>query len=195
MGGRLNHRRLFLGGCADRADRNTELYGDRKAFGQPIDQFQGLQFSPWPRWRSNFRPPACSCGRPRWEAGHWAHRCNEFLRHGQRSSWTEACSKVVDQCCQTAWRLLAIWQITASKSWCAILRVHQILEAPTKSMRGHCSARARHVEKPMTVFPSVSQPRRVGHPDRPQALNAIDHDMLSRHRRRFRTHGNMDPEC
>jgi alkylation response protein AidB-like acyl-CoA dehydrogenase len=63
-GGRLNIAACSLGGAQAALDATLAYMGERKAFGQTIDQFQGCS-SAWPTWRSSCRPRAPSCARRR----------------------------------------------------------------------------------------------------------------------------------
>ncbi|KIN60780.1 Acyl-CoA dehydrogenase [Sulfitobacter noctilucae] len=131
-GGRLNIAACSLG-AAQVALTNTLAYmGERKAFGQSIDQFQGLQ------WRLADMEIELQAARTflrhaAWKLDTGAPDATKFCAMAKKFV-TEAGSKIVDQCLQLhgGYGYLADYGI---EKLVRDLRVHQILEGTNEVMR------------------------------------------------------------
>lgn len=131
-GGRLNIAACSLG-AAQAAITSTLAYmGERKAFGQPIDQFQGLQ------WRLADMEIELQAARiflrqAAWKLDTGAPDATKFCAMAKKFV-TETGSKVVDQCLQLhgGYGYLADYGI---EKLVRDLRVHQILEGTNEIMR------------------------------------------------------------
>ncbi|WP_299730949.1 acyl-CoA dehydrogenase family protein [uncultured Tateyamaria sp.] len=131
-GGRLNIAACSLG-AAQTALKSTLAYmGERKAFGQPIDQFQGLQ------WRLADMEIELQAARTflrqaAWKLDQGSPDATKFCAMAKKFV-TETGSKVVDQCLQLhgGYGYLSDYGI---EKLVRDLRVHQILEGTNEIMR------------------------------------------------------------
>ena len=131
-GGRLNIAACSLG-AAQAAITSTLAYmGERKAFGQPIDRFQGLQ------WRLADMEIELQAARTflrhaAWKLDTGAPDATKFCAMAKKFV-TEAGSRIVDQCLQLhgGYGYLADYGI---EKLVRDLRVHQILEGTNEIMR------------------------------------------------------------
>ena len=131
-GGRLNIAACSLG-AAQTALNSTLLYmGERKAFGQPIDQFQGLQFR-LADMEIELQAARTFLRQAAWKLDQGAPDATKFCAMAKKFV-TEAGSKVVDQCLQLhgGYGYLADYGI---EKLVRDLRVHQILEGTNEIMR------------------------------------------------------------
>ncbi|MEO0401415.1 MAG: acyl-CoA dehydrogenase family protein [Pseudomonadota bacterium] len=131
-GGRLNIAACSLGAAQSAINATLAYMGERKAFGQPIDQFQGLQFRladmeiELQAARTFLRQAAWKLDTQQPDATKFCAMAKKFV--------TEAGSKVVDQCLQLhgGYGYLADYGI---EKLVRDLRVHQILEGTNEIMR------------------------------------------------------------
>jgi alkylation response protein AidB-like acyl-CoA dehydrogenase len=131
-GGRLNIAACSLGAAQTALNQTLTYMGERKAFGQTIDQFQGLQFRladmeiELQAARTFLRQAAWKLDRKSPDATKFCAMAKKFV--------TEAGSKVVDQCLQLhgGYGYLAEYGI---EKLVRDLRVHQILEGTNEIMR------------------------------------------------------------
>ena len=132
-GGRLNIGACSIGGGQAALDKAIAYMRERKAFGRRIADFQALQF--------RVADIATSLETARSMLWRAASALDEQLARGDaplrawpsRSPPTPASTPPTTRCnCSAA---MAISPITASRSWCATLRVHQILEGTNEIMR------------------------------------------------------------
>jgi alkylation response protein AidB-like acyl-CoA dehydrogenase len=131
-GGRLNIAACSLG-AAQTALTNTLTYmGDRKAFGKPIDQFQGLQFR-IADMEIELQAARIFLRQAAWKLDTGAPDATKFCAMAKKFV-TETGSKVVDQCLQLhgGYGYLADYGI---EKLVRDLRVHQILEGTNEIMR------------------------------------------------------------
>ncbi len=131
-GGRLNIAACSLGAAQTALDATLRYMGERKAFGQSIDQFQGLQ------WRLADMEIELQAARTflrqaAWKLDQGAPDATKFCAMAKKFV-TEAGSKVVDQCLQLhgGYGYLADYGI---EKLVRDLRVHQILEGTNEIMR------------------------------------------------------------
>ena len=131
-GGRLNIAACSLGAAQTALDATLTYMGERKAFGQSIDQFQGLQ------WRLADMEIELQAARTflrqaAWKLDQGAPDATKFCAMAKKFV-TEAGSKVVDQCLQLhgGYGYLADYGI---EKLVRDLRVHQILEGTNEIMR------------------------------------------------------------
>ncbi|MCR8825639.1 acyl-CoA dehydrogenase family protein [Pseudosulfitobacter koreensis] len=131
-GGRLNIAACSLGAAQTALTSTLNYMGERKAFGQPIDQFQGLQ------WRLADMEIELQAARvflrqAAWKLDQGAPDATKFCAMAKKFV-TEAGSKVVDQCLQLhgGYGYLADYGI---EKLVRDLRVHQILEGTNEIMR------------------------------------------------------------
>ena len=131
-GGRLNIAACSLGAAQSAIDSTLAYMGERKAFGQPIDQFQGLQ------WRLADMEIELQAARTflrqaAWKLDSGAPDATKFCAMAKKFV-TEAGSKIVDQCLQLhgGYGYLADYGI---EKLVRDLRVHQILEGTNEIMR------------------------------------------------------------
>ncbi|KIN66338.1 Acyl-CoA dehydrogenase [Sulfitobacter noctilucicola] len=131
-GGRLNIAACSLG-AAQIALTNTLTYmGERKAFGQPIDQFQGLQFR-LADMEIELQAARTFLRQAAWKLDQGAPDATKFCAMAKKFV-TEAGSKIVDQCLQLhgGYGYLSDYGI---EKLVRDLRVHQILEGTNEVMR------------------------------------------------------------
>ncbi|WP_420012029.1 acyl-CoA dehydrogenase family protein [Tateyamaria sp.] len=131
-GGRLNIAACSLGAAQTAINATLAYMGERKAFGQPIDQFQGLQ------WRLADMEIELQAARTflrqaAWKLDNGAPDATKFCAMAKKFV-TEAGSRVVDQCLQLhgGYGYLADYGI---EKLVRDLRVHQILEGTNEIMR------------------------------------------------------------
>ncbi len=131
-GGRLNIAACSLGAAQTALNATLNYMGERKAFGQAIDQFQGLQ------WRLADMEIELQAARTflrqaAWKVDQGAPDATKFCAMAKKFV-TEAGSKVVDQCLQLhgGYGYLADYGI---EKLVRDLRVHQILEGTNEIMR------------------------------------------------------------
>jgi alkylation response protein AidB-like acyl-CoA dehydrogenase len=131
-GGRLNIAACSLGAAQQALDSTVTYMGERKAFGHPIDQFQGLQ------WRLADMEIELQAARTflrqaAWKLDTGAPDATKFCAMAKKFV-TETGSKVVDQCLQLhgGYGYLADYGI---EKLVRDLRVHQILEGTNEIMR------------------------------------------------------------
>ncbi|MDK3016411.1 acyl-CoA dehydrogenase family protein [Pseudodonghicola flavimaris] len=131
-GGRLNIASCSLGAAQTALNLTLQYMSERKAFGQPIDQFQALQFRladmeiELQAARTFLRQAAWKLDQGTADASKFCAMAKKFV--------TEAGSKVVDQCLQLhgGYGYLADYGI---EKLVRDLRVHQILEGTNEIMR------------------------------------------------------------
>ena len=131
-GGRLNIAACSLGAAQAAITSTLSYMGERKAFGQPIDQFQGLQ------WRLADMEIELQAARiflrqAAWKLDTGAPDATKFCAMAKKFV-TETGSRVVDQCLQLhgGYGYLADYGI---EKLVRDLRVHQILEGTNEIMR------------------------------------------------------------
>ncbi|QUJ77434.1 acyl-CoA dehydrogenase family protein [Sulfitobacter albidus] len=131
-GGRLNIAACSLGAAQTALSATLDYMGERKAFGQSIDQFQGLQ------WRLADMEIELQAARTflrqaAWKLDTGAPDATKFCAMAKKFV-TEAGSRVVDQCLQLhgGYGYLADYGI---EKLVRDLRVHQILEGTNEIMR------------------------------------------------------------
>jgi len=131
-GGRLNIAACSLGAAQTGLSATLQYMSERKAFGQSIDQFQGLQFRladmeiELQAARTFLRQAAWKLDQGEPDASKFCAMAKKFV--------TETGSKVVDQCLQLhgGYGYLADYGI---EKLVRDLRVHQILEGTNEIMR------------------------------------------------------------
>ena len=131
-GGRLNIAACSLGAAQAALDATLAYMGERKAFGQSIDQFQALQFRladmeiELEAARTFLRQAAWALDEGRADATKRCAMAKKFV--------TEAGSRIADQCLQLhgGYGYLADYGI---EKIVRDLRVHQILEGTNEIMR------------------------------------------------------------
>ncbi|MEO0633066.1 MAG: acyl-CoA dehydrogenase family protein [Pseudomonadota bacterium] len=131
-GGRLNIAACSLGAAQAALDSTLAYMGERKAFGQPIDQFQGLQFR-LADMEIELQAARTFLRQAAWKLDTGAPDATKFCAMAKKFV-TEAGSKVVDQCLQLhgGYGYLADYGI---EKLVRDLRVHQILEGTNEIMR------------------------------------------------------------
>ena len=131
-GGRLNIAACSLGAAQTALNATLAYMGDRKAFGQPIDQFQGLQFR-LADMEIELQAARTFLRQAAWKLDQGAPDATKFCAMAKKFV-TETGSKVVDQCLQLhgGYGYLADYGI---EKLVRDLRVHQILEGTNEIMR------------------------------------------------------------
>ncbi|MFG6623998.1 acyl-CoA dehydrogenase family protein [Sulfitobacter sp. 1A12056] len=131
-GGRLNISACSLGAAQTALNKTLEYMGDRKAFGQTIDQFQGLQFR-LADVEIELQAARTFLRQAAWKLDTGAPDATKFCAMAKKFV-TETGSKVVDQCLQLhgGYGYLADYGI---EKLVRDLRVHQILEGTNEIMR------------------------------------------------------------
>ena len=131
-GGRLNIAACSLGAAQTALDSTVLYMGERKAFGQAIDQFQGLQFR-LADMEIELQAARTFLRQAAWKLDQGAPDATKFCAMAKKFV-TEAGSKVVDQCLQLhgGYGYLADYGI---EKLVRDLRVHQILEGTNEIMR------------------------------------------------------------
>ena len=131
-GGRLNIASCSLGAAQTALSATLTYMGDRKAFGQSIDQFQGLQFR-LADMEIELQAARTFLRQAAWKLDAGAPDATKFCAMAKKFV-TETGSKVVDQCLQLhgGYGYLADYGI---EKLVRDLRVHQILEGTNEIMR------------------------------------------------------------
>ncbi len=131
-GGRLNIAACSLGAAQTALTATLNYMGERKAFGQPIDQFQGLQFR-LADMEIELQAARTFLRQAAWKLDTGAPDATKFCAMAKKFV-TEAGSKTVDQCLQLhgGYGYLADYGI---EKLVRDLRVHQILEGTNEIMR------------------------------------------------------------
>ena len=131
-GGRLNISACSLGAAQSGLDATLAYMGERKAFGQPIDQFQGLQFR-LADMEIEMQAARTFLRHAAWKLDQGAPDATKFCAMAKKFV-TETGSKVVDHCLQLhgGYGYLADYGI---EKLVRDLRVHQILEGTNEIMR------------------------------------------------------------
>jgi len=131
-GGRLNISACSLGAAQSGLDLTLGYMGERKAFGQPIDQFQALQFR-LADMEIEMQAARTFLRQAAWKLDTGAPDATKFCAMAKKFV-TEAGSKVADQCLQLhgGYGYLADYGI---EKLVRDLRVHQILEGTNEIMR------------------------------------------------------------
>ncbi|MGJ8617463.1 MAG: acyl-CoA dehydrogenase family protein [Sulfitobacter sp.] len=131
-GGRLNISACSLGAAQTALNKTLEYMGERKAFGKPIDQFQGLQFR-LADMEIELQAARVFLRQAAWKLDNGAPDATKFCAMAKKFV-TETGSKVVDQCLQLhgGYGYLADYGI---EKLVRDLRVHQILEGTNEIMR------------------------------------------------------------
>ena len=131
-GGRLNISACSLGGAQAALDKTLAYMGERRAFGQSIDQFQALQFR-LADLEIELQAARIFLRQAAWKLDRQAPDATKFCAMA-KSFVTEAGSRVADQCLQLhgGYGYLADYGI---EKIVRDLRVHQILEGTNEIMR------------------------------------------------------------
>lgn len=131
-GGRLNIASCSLGAAQTAMNLTLNYMGERKAFGQSIDQFQGLQFR-LADMEIELQAARTFLRHAAWKLDQGAPDATKFCAMAKKFV-TEAGSKIVDQCLQLhgGYGYLADYGI---EKLVRDLRVHQILEGTNEIMR------------------------------------------------------------
>ena len=131
-GGRLNIAACSLGAAQSALNATLDYMGERKAFGQSIDQFQGLQFR-LADMEIELQAARTFLRQAAWKLDNGAPDATKFCAMAKKFV-TEAGSKVVDLCLQLhgGYCFLADYGI---EKLVRDLRVHQILEGTNEIMR------------------------------------------------------------
>ncbi|WP_323765538.1 acyl-CoA dehydrogenase family protein [Marinovum sp.] len=131
-GGRLNISACSLGAAQTGLNLTLDYMGERKAFGQPIDQFQALQFR-LADMEITLQAARVFLRQAAWKLDSGAHDATPHCAMAKKFV-TEAGSEVVDQCLQLhgGYGYLADYGI---EKLVRDLRVHQILEGTNEIMR------------------------------------------------------------
>ncbi|EEE36743.1 acyl-CoA dehydrogenase [Rhodobacteraceae bacterium KLH11] len=131
-GGRLNIAACSLGAAQYGLDMTLQYMSERKAFGQPIDQFQALQFR-LADMEIELQAARTFLRQAAWKLDQGAPDATKFCAMAKKLA-TETGSKVVDQCLQLhgGYGYLADYGI---EKLVRDLRVHQILEGTNEIMR------------------------------------------------------------
>ena len=131
-GGRLNISACSLGAAQAALTQTLQYMGERKAFGQSIDQFQALQFR-LADMEIELQAARTFLRQAAWKLDQKAPDATKFCAMAKKFV-TEAGSKVVDQCLQLhgGYGYLADYGI---EKLVRDLRVHQILEGTNEIMR------------------------------------------------------------
>jgi len=130
-GGRLNIAACSLGAAQQALDGTLAYMGERKAFGQPIDQFQALQFR-LADMEIELQAARTFLRQAAWKLDNGAPDATKFCAMAKKFV-TEAGSRIVDQCLQLhgGYGYLADYGI---EKLVRDLRVHQILEGTNEIM-------------------------------------------------------------
>lgn len=131
-GGRLNISACSLGAAQTALSATLTYMGERKAFGKPIDQFQGLQFR-LADMEIELQAARTFLRQAAWKLDTGAPDASKFCAMAKKFV-TETGSKVVDQCLQLhgGYGYLSDYGI---EKLVRDLRVHQILEGTNEIMR------------------------------------------------------------
>ena len=131
-GGRLNIAACSLGAAQQALDMTLSYMAERKAFGQPIDQFQGLQFR-LADMEIDLQAARTFLRQAAWKLDTGAPDATKFCAMAKKRV-TETGSEVVNQCLQLhgGYGYLADYGI---EKLVRDLRVHEILEGTNEIMR------------------------------------------------------------
>ena len=131
-GGRLNIAASALGGAQNALDLTLAYMGERKAFGQSIDQFQGLQFR-LAEQEVKLQSARTFLRQAAWKLDQGAADASKFCAMAKLYV-TDAAFDVANQCLQLhgGYGYLADYGI---EKIVRDLRVHQILEGTNEIMR------------------------------------------------------------
>ena len=131
-GGRLNISACSLGAAQAGLDATLTYMGERKAFGQPIDQFQALQFR-LADMEIELQAARTFLRQAAWKLDTGAPDATKFCAMAKKFV-TEAGSRIVNQCLQLhgGYGYLADYGI---EKLVRDLRVHEILEGTNEIMR------------------------------------------------------------
>ncbi len=131
-GGRLNISACSLGAAQTAMNATLAYMGERKAFGQTIDQFQGLQFR-LADMEIELQAARTFLRQAAWKLDSGAPDATRFCAMAKKFV-TETGSRIVDQCLQLhgGYGYLADYGI---EKLVRDLRVHQILEGTNEIMR------------------------------------------------------------
>ncbi len=131
-GGRLNIAACSLGGAQAALDATLAYMGERKAFGQSLDQFQALQFR-LAEMEIELQAARVFLRQAAWKLDQGAPDATKFCAMAKKFV-TEAGSRVADQCLQLhgGYGYLADYGV---EKLVRDLRVHQILEGTNEIMR------------------------------------------------------------
>jgi len=131
-GGRLNIAACSIGAAQSALDQTVAYMAERKAFGKPIDQFQGLQFR-LADMEIALQSARTFLRQSAWKLDQGAPDATKFCAMAKKLC-TETGSEVADQCLQLhgGYGYLADYGI---EKIVRDLRVHQILEGTNEIMR------------------------------------------------------------
>lgn len=131
-GGRLNIAACSLGGAQAALDATLVYMGERKAFGQTLDQFQALQFR-LAEMEIELQAARVFLRQAAWKLDQGAPDATKFCAMAKKFV-TEAGSRVADHCLQLhgGYGYLADYGV---EKLVRDLRVHQILEGTNEIMR------------------------------------------------------------
>ncbi len=131
-GGRLNIAACSLGGAQAALNATLTYMGERKAFGQSLDQFQALQFR-LAEMEIELQAARTFLRQAAWKLDQGAPDATKFCAMAKKFV-TEAGSRVADQCLQLhgGYGYLADYGV---EKLVRDLRVHQILEGTNEIMR------------------------------------------------------------
>ena len=131
-GGRLNIAACSLGAAQTALTATLNYMGERKAFGKPIDQFQGLQFR-IAEMEIELQAARVFLRQAAWKLDQGAPDATKHCAMAKKFV-TDAGSRIVDQCLQLhgGYGYLADYGI---EKLVRDLRVHQILEGTNEIMR------------------------------------------------------------
>ncbi len=131
-GGRLNIAACSLGAAQSALDQTLAYMKERKAFGKPIDQFQGLRFR-LADMEIELQSARTFLRQAAWKLDDGAPDATKFCAMAKKLC-TEVGSRVADQCLQLhgGYGYLADYGI---EKIVRDLRVHQILEGTNEIMR------------------------------------------------------------
>jgi len=131
-GGRLNIAACSLGAAQQALNMTLQYMSERKAFGKPIDQFQGLQFR-LAEMEIELQAARTFLRQAAWKLDEGAPDATKFCAMAKKFV-TEAGSNTVNQCLQLhgGYGYLADYGI---EKLVRDLRVHEILEGTNEIMR------------------------------------------------------------
>jgi len=131
-GGRLNIAACSLGAAQQALSMTLHYMAERKAFGKPIDQFQGLQFR-LADMEIELQAARTFLRQAAWKLDHETPDATKFCAMAKKFV-TEAGSRIVNQCLQLhgGYGYLADYGI---EKLVRDLRVHEILEGTNEIMR------------------------------------------------------------
>lgn len=131
-GGRINIAACSLGGAQAALERTLSYMGERKAFGQSLDQFQALQFR-LADMEIDLQAARVFLRQAAWKLDQGSPDATKFCAMAKKFV-TETGSKIADQCLQLhgGYGYLGDYGI---EKLVRDLRVHQILEGTNEIMR------------------------------------------------------------